>query len=337
MTTPFVPLLELGEAVERSPDGIPKAWRILKLGDNPLTLRGETKNLVLGEDQLKKIVEYHKAKGCKIPIDSRHFISHLATCVKRDESELLKLLPDGTATMGFGSLELRPDGLWLAEVEFVPAAAEMLKAGTIRYFSPTIRGLDGSEPLRVTSVALDNEPCLNHLPELTKTLTLAELSAAINHITKEAFMPEEIKPAADGRSAAEKRDAVIREVLDLSENDSPETVRGKLVALQEQARLVPGLNEQIKSLELAEEKRNRETELNKLLETGRLTNAMAETDYFKKMSSVELAEYGKSVPENSFVNTKKVTEEEKRPEAQAKKSKIYENLGLSEEEIKNCK
>ena len=74
MTTPFVPLLELGEAVERSPDGIPKAWRILKLGDNPLTLRGETKNLVLGEDQLKKIVEYHKAKGCKIPIDSRHFI-----------------------------------------------------------------------------------------------------------------------------------------------------------------------------------------------------------------------------------------------------------------------
>ena len=55
------------------------------------------------------------------------------------------------------------------------------------------------------------------------------------------------------------------------------------------------------------------------------------------MSSVELAEYGKSVPENSFVNTKKVTEEEKRPEAPAKKSKIYENLGLSEEEIKNCK
>ena len=49
MTTPFVPLLELGEAVERSPDGIPKAWRILKLGDNPLTLRVEKKRDAMEE------------------------------------------------------------------------------------------------------------------------------------------------------------------------------------------------------------------------------------------------------------------------------------------------
>ncbi len=337
MTKPFFPLLELGEAVERSPSGIPTAWRLFKLGDNPLTLKGKAETLTLGETSLRRIVEYHKAKGCKIPIDSRHFVSHLATKLKRDESELLKLLPDGTATMGFGSLEFRPDGLWLSEVEFVPAAAEMLKAGTIKYFSPTIRGLDGSEPLRVTSVAFDNEPCLNHIPELTKVLTLAELSAAIQTLEKEAFMPETSKMTAEDQSAAQKRDAVVREVLNLSENDSPETVRGKLVAIQEQAKLVPGLNERIKALELAEEQRNRETVLNKLLETGRLTNAMAETDYFKNMDSVELSEYGKSVPEGSFVNTKKVTEAEKRPEAPAKKSKIFENLGLSENEIKQCK
>lgn len=150
-------------------------------------------------------------------------------------------------------------------------------------------------------------------------------------------MPEANKMTAEDQSAAQKRDAVVREVLNLSENDSPETVRGKLVAIQEQAKLVPGLNERIKALELAEEQRNRATELNRLLETGRLTNAMAETDYFKNMDSVELAEYGKSVPEDSFVNTKKVTEAEKRPEAPVKKSKIFENLGLSEDEIKNLK
>jgi len=336
MTTRLSPVLELGEAVERSPSGIPTAWRLFALGDNPLTLKGKSGTLTLGENEMKKIVEYHKAKGCKIPIDSRHFISHLATKFRRDESEILKLLPDGTATMGFGSLEFRPDGLWLSEVEFVPAAAEMLKAGTIKYFSPTIRGLDGSEPLRVTAVAFDNEPCLNGLPELTKSLTLAELSAVIETITQEAAMPAENKQTADDQSAAQKRDAVIREVLQLSENDSPETVRGKLVALQEQAKLVPGLNEKVKALELAEETRNRENELNKLLESGRLTNAMADTEYFKNMTSVELAEYGKSVPENSFVNTKKVVEPDKRAEA-AKKSKIFENLGLSENEIKNCK
>lgn len=333
----LIPVLELGEAVERSADGIPRAWRLLKNGENAFTLKGEDSTLTLGEKEFRAIVDYHRKKGCKIPIDSRHFVSHLATKLKRDESEILKLLPDGTATMGFGNLELRPDGLWLSEAEFVPAAAEMLKAGTIRYFSPTIRGLDGSEPLRVTSVAFDNEPCLNHIPELTKVLTLAELSATIQTLEKEAFMPEANKMTAEDQSAAQKRDAVVREVLNLSENDSPETVRGKLVAIQEQAKLVPGLNERIKALELAEEQRNRATELNRLLETGRLTNAMAETDYFKNMDSVELAEYGKSVPEGSFVNTKKVTEAEKRPEAPVKKSKIFENLGLSEEEIKNLK
>lgn len=333
----LIPVLELGEAVERSADGIPRAWRLLKNGENAFTLKGEDATLTLGEKEFRAIVDYHRKKGCKIPIDSRHFVSHLATKLKRDESEILKLLPDGTATMGFGNLELRTDGLWLSEAEFVPAAAEMLKAGTIRYFSPTIRGLDGSEPLRVTSVAFDNEPCLNHIPELTKVLTLAELSATIQTLEKEAFMPEANKMTAEDQSAAQKRDAVVREVLNLSENDSPETVRGKLVAIQEQAKLVPGLNERIKALELAEEQRNRATELNRLLETGRLTNAMAETDYFKNMDSVELAEYGKSVPEDSFVNTKKVTEAEKRPEAPVKKSKIFENLGLSEDEIKNLK
>lgn len=330
----LIPVLELGEAVERSAEGIPRAWRLLKNGENAFTLKGEDATLTLGEKEFRAIVDYHRKKGCKIPIDSRHFVSHLATKLKRDESEILKLLPDGTATMGFGNLELRTDGLWLSEAEFVPAAAEMLKAGTIRYFSPTIRGLDGSEPLRVTSVAFDNEPCLNHIPELTKVLTLAELSATIQTLEKEAFMPEANKMTAEDQSAAQKRDAVVREVLNLSENDSPETVRGKLVAIQEQAKLVPGLNERIKALELAEEQRNRATELNRLLETGRLTNAMAETDYFKNMDSVELAEYGKSVPEDSFVNTKKVTEAEKRPEAPVKKSKIFENLGLSEDEIK---
>lgn len=333
----LIPILELGEAVERSADGIPRAWRLLKNGENAFTLKGEDATLTLGEKEFRIIVDYHRKKGCKIPIDSRHFVSHLATKLKRDESEILKLLPDGTATMGFGNLELRTDGLWLSEAEFVPAAAEMLRAGTIRYFSPTIRGLDGSEPLRVTSVAFDNEPCLNHIPELTKVLTLAELSATIQTLEKEAFMPEANKMTAEDQSAAQKRDAVVREVLNLSENDSPETVRGKLVAIQEQAKLVPGLNERIKALELAEEQRNRATELNRLLETGRLTNAMAETDYFKNMDSVELAEYGKSVPEGSFVNTKKVTEAEKRPEAPVKKSKIFENLGLSEDEIKNLK
>lgn len=61
--------------------------------------RGSSLNLILrlltlGEKEFRVIVDYHRKKGCKIPIDSRHFISHLATKLRRDESEILKQLPD---------------------------------------------------------------------------------------------------------------------------------------------------------------------------------------------------------------------------------------------------
>ena len=35
-------------------------------------------------------MDYHRKKGCKILIDSRHFVSHLATKLRRDELEILK-------------------------------------------------------------------------------------------------------------------------------------------------------------------------------------------------------------------------------------------------------
>ena len=130
----LIPILELGEAVERSAEGIPRAWRLLKNGDNAFTLKGEDATLTLGEKEFRAIVDYHRKKGCKIPIDSRHFVSHLATKLKRDESEILKLLPDGTATMGFGNLELRPDGLWLSEAEFVPQRRRCFGRGRSNIF-----------------------------------------------------------------------------------------------------------------------------------------------------------------------------------------------------------
>ena len=83
----LIPILELGEAVERSAAGIPRAWRLLKNGENAFTLKGEDATLTLGEKEFRAIVDYHRKKGCKIPIDSRHFVSHLATKLKRDESE----------------------------------------------------------------------------------------------------------------------------------------------------------------------------------------------------------------------------------------------------------
>ena len=326
----LTPRIELGEPVERSPSGVPSAWRLFALGANPLTLKGHDAVLTLGEPEMRRIVEYHRKKGCKIPIDSRHFVSQLATSLRRDESEILNLLPHGTATMGYGALELRSDGLWLSEVEFVPLAEELLKAGTIKYCSPVIRGLDGSEPLRLTSVALDNEPCLNNLPELTATLPLAELNLLFANLTKkEAIMPE---PTIEML-----RDKAVREVLELSETDSPETVRGKLVALKTQAELVPGLNTRVRELELAEDQRKCQGLITEMLEKGQLSNAQAESEHFKKMSFAELSEYKKATPEGTMVPTKKVTDPERKETTPAPESKILKNLGLSEDEMKKAK
>lgn len=331
--------LELGEHVERSPSGVPTAWRIFAPGANPLTLQGTDAVLTLDEPKLQSIADYAARKGNKIPVDSQHFLSSLATKLKRDEADLLKMLPAGTATMGFGELAMRSDGLWFQNVQFVPLAEELLKAGTIKYFSPVLRGVDGSEPLRVTSVALSNEPQLNHLPELTRTLTLAEITECIQQLERTIQMPEKDKPELE---IAVKRDKVLCEVLQLAETDTPEAVRGKLIALKTQADLVPGLNAKISNLELAEKTRKdadekvaKEGILRQLLADGQLTNAMAETGYFQKMSSVELAEYGKATPKNSFVNTAPAAPRGR--EGGEELSPIMKNVGVTLDEFKKSK
>jgi len=73
--------LEMGGdgAVERDGSGLPRSWPILKVGDNVATRSaGMPVNIRLTRDDLAAIVDYHAAKGVKIPIDSEHVVSNLA-------------------------------------------------------------------------------------------------------------------------------------------------------------------------------------------------------------------------------------------------------------------
>ncbi|MCF6174825.1 MAG: phage protease [Victivallaceae bacterium] len=107
-----------------------------------------------------------------------------------DESAIVNLLPSGTGTFGFGSLQQRNDNLWLTDVEYVPLARKLMKEGVFRYFSPVFRGLVDA-PLRVTSVALENEPAMNNLDQIAAAdscdnLTIDNLTQTLDALAASA-------------------------------------------------------------------------------------------------------------------------------------------------------
>ena len=141
----------------------PKPFRLFAVGKNELTQSGKPYVLTLSAEQIRSIADYHAKKGEKIPIDSRHALFLAAEKAGISESEAARAVPGGVAALGFAALEAREDGLYASEIEMLPLAAELFKAGSLRYWSPVIRGLDGKSPLRVTSIAMDNVPALNNL------------------------------------------------------------------------------------------------------------------------------------------------------------------------------
>ena len=163
--------------VIRGPDGVPTAWRLLKTGANPLNYGGKALTLDLTPAAALSAMEYHKTKGQKVPLDSRHFLYHLADKLHVPESDVKRMMPETPGTFGFGDLESRSDGLWLTNIEYAPLGRELMKERVFRYFSPGLRGIDpatmtpitgaAADNFRVTSVALENEPALNDIPSLT--------------------------------------------------------------------------------------------------------------------------------------------------------------------------
>ena len=367
--------IELSE-VERGADNLPCAWPLLRTGDNLVTQsRAMPVNLKLNRADLQAIVDYHTAKGTKIPVDCQHVISNLAGKLHVDEAELVKRLPRYTGVAGFGRLELRGDALYLADVDWLPIGREVMAAGQFRYFSPALRGLDGKSPLRCTSVALTNEPCLNGLVSLAaaedgesdENVTPEMVLEAQNQVKqeKEVLMSDEKKTAgaaagtptllavarevlgdgvteenlrsmlaalktkadslelaekgktADGGEAARTL-AVAREVL--GDGVTAENLRSQLAALKTKADSSMELAEKVKKLECAEETRALDAVRKDALSKGKLTQAMLERPYFKKMTSVELSEYCQAVDDGVAVPVGVLELGEKRERVNEKKA-----------------
>ena len=58
--------------VETPPKQLPGAWRLLRIGANPLTKEGKPFELRISREDVLAMADFAREKGGKIPIDSRH-------------------------------------------------------------------------------------------------------------------------------------------------------------------------------------------------------------------------------------------------------------------------
>lgn len=166
--------LMTGPAVERGADGVPVAFRLLKPGRTVITQDGKRFALELSDAKLGEIMNWHTQKGAMIPLDAEHYLAKLANEKGIDEADLLATDPKLGEKAGNGllSLERRADGSIWAKIEKLAERARELLSGSgtklVGYFSPTLRGL-AKGPLRISSVALTNDPAIDGLDTLAAT------------------------------------------------------------------------------------------------------------------------------------------------------------------------
>ena len=146
--------------VERGPDGLPTAWRLLSYGPLSLTKDGKTSRGAFDEADADLICAAHKDKGVRLPIDSNHVMHALAVTIGKDERDIAAAVGGDALAMGFADIEKRADGLWLSGVSWTPIGAGLMREKAFRHFSPVFRGLSDGK-LRVTSVSVLNYPAID--------------------------------------------------------------------------------------------------------------------------------------------------------------------------------
>lgn len=233
--------MQLSPAVEHDADKVPVAWRIFKYGKNEIYQNGNRFSLNFSDEVFDSIIAYFAEKGTQIPLDSRHFLYRLAEHYGVSETELLKVLPDGRGTFGFGSLEKRSDGLWLVNVEYVPLARKLMADGSFRYFSPVIRGLADGQ-FRVTSVAMMNEPALNNLDSLAASADNDKYATLAN--INESLLSLDVLAMSANKEDVSSKDGSMKKVMAAlavllatdtlalgADNKAPEGLIGKIEGL----------------------------------------------------------------------------------------------------------
>ena len=307
--------------VKQDANGVPEEWTLLHAGINRLVKNGKDYELHLSVEDLDAIAAYQAKKGEAIPIDSNHYLHILAETHGVEENEALRLIPSGVAAMGFGTLFRDGNDLRI-RAEWTPAAYELLKEKIFRYCSPVIRGLkDG--PVRITSVAMENEPALNCEdvlaaggeadadPEDTARSAIElkrlqdPIERALGHLLGKTIWNEILLSGEDDaenafeRTAAAieaKADAIaaLREGLGMADGESDEAMSAALAAVKERAVQADALRQELDTMICAAEDKRKAELIKQGLQEGKLTHALE--DWAKTQDCAALASYLEHAP-----------------------------------------
>lgn len=306
--------------VKRDANGVPTEWTLLHAGVNRLVKNGKDYELHLSVEDLEAIAAYQAKKGEAIPIDSNHYLHALAEKHGVEEDEALRLVPSGVAAMGFGTLIREGDELRI-RAEWTPGAYELLKEKIFRYCSPVIRGLKEG-PIRITSVAMENEPALNcedvlaaggedadpedvarNMLELKRSQDPVE--RALGKLLGKDFLDEIALAGEDDEDTACERTAAaieakaetiaaMRAGLGLTDGDPDEAMSGALNKVKERANEADSLRRELDTLAAAAEDRRKAELIERGLQEGKLTHALE--GWAKSQDCAVLASYLEHAP-----------------------------------------
>ena len=307
--------------VKQDANGVPEEWTLLHTGVNRLVKNGKDYELHLSVEDLDAIAAYQAKKGEAIPIDSNHYLHILAEKHGVEEREALRLIPSGVAAMGFGMLFREGDELRI-RAEWTPGAYELLKEKIFRYCSPVIRGLKEG-PIRITSVAMENEPALNCEDVLAaggeedadpedigrNAIELKRLQDPIERalgrllgktVWNEIVLSgENDEEGAFERTAAAieaKADAIaaMREGLGIADDEPDESMSAALDAVKERAGQADALRQELDTMVCAAEEKRKAELIEQGLQEGKLTHALE--DWAKTQDCAVLASYLEHAP-----------------------------------------
>ena len=294
--------------VIRDEDGIPVEWTLLRLGTNPIMQDGVPGSIDLTREGMESILRYFREKGERIPVDSRHYLYELSVRKGLDEADVLRLLPSKTAAMGFGSL-FEKDGLLRFRVQWNELAKTLLREKIFRYFSPVIRGLTNG-PLRITSVAMENEPAINGLDELAASARTGSPRTTPTQQGKEKIMEEKQKGPAvaddgkDQEAVNPPESELVREIrhsLGLGDEAGEDVLLLAFKTMMEKATEADRLREELEkvraeaaALRGKEEDRKKKDLLDQGVREGKITPATR--PWWEKLDCVQLSAHLPQAP-----------------------------------------
>ncbi len=308
--------------VKQDANGVPEEWTLLHAGVNRLVKNGKDYELRLSVEDLDAIASYQKKKGEAVPIDSNHYLHILAEKHGVEESEALRMIPSGVAAMGFGMLFREGDELRI-RAEWTPGAYELLKEKIFRYCSPVIRGLKEG-PIRITSVAMENEPALNCEDVLAaggegedadpddigrNTVELKRLQdpieRALGRLLGKALWNEIVLSGEDDEENAFERTAAaieakadsiatLRKGLGVADEEPDEAMSIALAAVKDRADQADALRQELDTMICAAEEKHKAELIEQGLQEGKLTHALE--GWAKSQDCAVLASYLEHAP-----------------------------------------